>query len=127
MDTDAVGIGNMDTTSLGSQGDFPSDYPSLASEPSAVSRNDVDSSSSESEARIRENKLQKAKDDRVKKSKKCWKILQKSVHSAINIVQDSEIEEISINHGVHHERSISHAKPIQHVIYNPKTMVGAVH
>ncbi|KAK2192806.1 hypothetical protein NP493_22g03013 [Ridgeia piscesae] len=112
----------MDTTSLGSQGDFPSDYPSLASEPSAVSRNDVDSSSSESEARIRENKLQKAKDDRVKKSKKCWKILQKSVHSAINIVQDSEIEEISINHGVHHERSISHAKPIQHVIYNPKTM-----
>ena len=126
METDAEGIGNMDTTSLGSQGDFPSDYPSLASEHSEVSRNDVYTSSSESE-RIRENKLQQAKDDRVKKSKKCWKILQKSVHSAINIVQDTEIEEISINHGVHHERSISHAKPIQHIIYNPKSKVGAVH
>ena len=111
----------MDTISFSSQGDSIS-QPGTQS---AASHNDAYLSDDSEASRVRANKVVQVQEDRVKKGQYCWQLLQKSVHDAINLVQDTEIAEVSINHGVHHDRSISHQKPVQHIIYNSNNKVSA--
>ena len=111
--TKVTSTNSMETASLSSHGESIS----RTGTHSPAVRFDASSSDDSEVSRARQK--ERKHEENVKKGQHCWELLQKSVHDAITLVQDSDIAELSINHGVHHERSIGHHKPVEHIMYNP--------
>lgn len=59
-----------------------------------------------------------------KKARHHWSLLRDSIRNVRKAVEQADARDVSLVHGIHHDRKLNHTYVIQHAIFIPQRKVG---
>ena len=58
------------------------------------------------------------------KAQYSWRLIRHCVRNAIDLVNKADIKDMVVSHGVHQNRRLNHAEPLNQILYNKRTKVS---